>query len=42
MLMTVTTVLFIILAICALMMMFVIYWRIFVLLQDVANRIRYE
>jgi hypothetical protein len=42
MLMLVTIVLFIISVICALTMMFVIYLRIFVLLQVVTNQIRYE
>jgi hypothetical protein len=42
MLMLVTSVLFLSFVICALIMLFVIYWRIFVLLKDVSNRMRYE
>jgi hypothetical protein len=42
MLMVVTTALLIISVTCALTMMLVIYWRIFVLLQVVTNQIRHE
>jgi hypothetical protein len=42
MLMLVTNVLLIISVTCALIMMLVIYWRIFVLLQVVTNQIRHE